>query len=141
MRLLLRGATVGCLAAAAMAVVLVLWPTQTKAQQATERSLRDSGVVVVTPGTSGGRPFEDVGGALRLAAVSLGVGVVAAVALTSTASRWGRPLVWGAAGLALSVLVLFVAGQLTWRQLAAQAAVWAAALVGCWWTARRGTTA
>ena len=136
---IVRGATAGCVGALALAAVLVVVQPRTAAQRRTDASLARSGVVVVSPASNSGRPFEDPGSALSLAGLALLYGVVAGVALAAAAERVGRrralpSLALG--GCAVAVAVLAAVGRFTGRDAGAQVAFWVVAASWSWWAGR-----
>jgi hypothetical protein len=132
----LRWATAGCIGAVALAIVLVAVQPSTRAQRATQASLEHSGVSVVQPAPSSGKPFEDPGSALLLALRALGFGVVAGIALGAATERFGRLPLLALAGFGVSVAVLALADRATGRDVGAQAAFWAATAGWLWWSGR-----
>lgn len=121
---LLRGALAGCFGALVLVAVLVVVPTSSAVTDQLDRTLRDSGVVVVAPASTGTSTFEDPAGAMRLAGTALLFGLAAGGVLALVVARYHRAWLWGGAGLLLSAAALGVARHATWRELGAQLGFW-----------------
>lgn len=147
---LLRGVTAGVAGALGLAVVLSLVkppPTQQQRRAVAEAnaSLADSGVEAVgTPVVTGGSVFDDPGGAIGLAAASVGfgVGVGVVLGLAAGSRRWrggdGTFLVaFTVIGYAVTIGVLAAVGRFRGRELGAFAVFWIVTAAAAWFSPGR----
>lgn len=118
------GAFAGSVGAVVLAVILVLAPSTSGAEQKVDRLLARSGVVVVSAPSTADGVFDDPVGALRLAGAALGFGIAAGATLEWLGWRFHHHLLWTAAGFAVSLAVIAAAGRLTWRDAGAQFGFW-----------------